>query len=661
MTSTRRAMGRSIPGSAALLLFALLFSCSRPAAKAGVAMPAPDGLTPIGAPSASAAEKRTLELSVSYVSGQAELFSAGKAAGEPPRALEPGDPVAVGSTVHTGRDGICELSVGELGSLRLLPDTSLVIRGAEILGGSGAFRAELVSGRILAKARRLAGRESFMVSSPNAVCGIRGTAFALSFSGKRSLLAVAEGRVAVLPAGPVFSRVEAASARSELARGLVRTAVSLAPLVGEGQELSIGPAELERSESSWSSLSASLGSSSGSPEAELEPEPLIPAEAVGASSAAGVAASGAAIEALKGGFPKPVAAGSEARKLLGLLSSFTGKTEVSGSAKPSYRGGLLSARSAFSARPVSSLLRSGDLLVAGDGAGNLSALKPSGEAAWRFAGEGRASPVLSKGMLYLASATELLVLDAASGRLVAKKSLPSAASAQGGLAAFPDGVVAAGPSGLSFFSADQAGKDRELPVKEGALVALHYEGSILVVSGSGELLLLDSESGAARAEAPALSSSFLRVWADRAALVGSLRGGSGGAKGSLMLFSLPELSLIARADLPFAPASEPEINREGVFVWGEGSLAAFSPEGKPIGTIQNVSAPPLLSKGVLYYGTSGGYLVAARPSDLAVTARLFLPARLSARPLAFGEELRLPLADGSVVFAEPAKFEAEGH
>lgn len=644
MTSARSTRWSSIAGSAALLALALLFSCSRPAAKPAT----PTGATPTGA--TSAPEKRALELSVSYVSGQAELFSGGALS----RALEPGDPVAVGSTVHTGRDGICELSVGELGSLRVLPDTSVVIRGAEILGGSGIFRAELVSGKILAKARRLAGRESFMVSSPNAVCGIRGTAFALSFGGKRSLLAVAEGRVAVLPAGPVFSRVEAASTRSELARGLLRTAVSLAPLVGEGQELSIGPAELERSESSWSALSASLGSLGES--TELPSEPLIPAESVGSAAPGGDAA---AIEALRASFPKASSAGSEAKKLLGLLASFTGKTEASGSAKPSYRSGLLSAQGAFSARPVSSLLRSGDLLVAGDGEGNLSALKPSGEAAWRFKGGGRAAPVLSKGMLYLASATELLVLDAGSGRLVAKKSLASAASVQGGLAAFPDGVVAAGPLGLTLFSAEAGGKDRELPVKEGALAALHYEGSILVVSGSGELLLLDPESGAARAEAPALSSSFLRVYADRAALVGSVLGGTSGARGSLMLFSLPDLSLVARADLPFAPASEPEINKEGVFVWGEGSLAAFSPEGKPIGTAKGLCAPPLLSKGVLYYGTSAGYLVAARPSDLAVTARLFLPARLSARPLAFGEELRLPLADGRVAVVEPAKFETE--
>jgi outer membrane protein assembly factor BamB len=636
------------------LALALLFSCSRPGAKPAVA---PSDVAPeAAAKPAATAERRALELSASYISGQVELFAAGAAQGAAPRALEPGDAVAVGSTVHTGRDGLCELTVGDLGSLRLLPDTSLVIGGAEILGGSGAFRAELVSGSILAKARRLAGRESFMVSSPNAICGIRGTAFALSFGGKRSLLAVAEGRVAVLPAGPVFSRVEAASARNGLARGLIRTAVSLAPLVGEGQELSIGPAELERSESAWSSLSSSLGSGSDSP--ELEPEPLIPAESVGApeGSSGGAAVGEGAIGTLKASFPSAAPAGREAKELLGQLASFTGKTEVSGSSKPSYHGGLLSAQGVFPSRPVSSLLRSGELLVAGDGAGNLSALKASGEAAWRYKGAGKAAPVLSKGMLYLASATELLVLDAGSGRLVAKKSLPAAA-AQGGLAAFPDGVVAAGPSGLTLFSAEEGAKDRELPVSGGALAALHYEGSILVVSGSGELLLLDPASGETRAEAPALSSSFLRVYADRAALAGPVRGGSGGAKGSLLLFSLPGLSLIARADLPFAPASEPEINREGVFVWGEGSLAAFSPEGKPLGTVKGVSAPPLLSKGVLYYGTGEGYLVAARPSDLAVTGRLFLPARLSARPLAFGEELRLPLADGTVALVDPAKLE----
>jgi outer membrane protein assembly factor BamB len=665
MPSMRRLMHSSLSALALSLALGLLFSCSRPAAKP--AAPASgDSASGAGAPAAAAAAatsavppKRVLALSVSYVSGQAELFEADKTGGAQPRALEPGDSVAIGATIHTGRDGICDLSVGDLGSLRVLPDTSLVIRGAEILGGSGLFRAELASGKVLAKARRLSGRESFMVSSPNAICGVRGTAFALSFGGKRSLIAVAEGHVAVLPSGPVFSRVEAASAKSELARGLIRTAVSLAPLVGEGQELSLGPKEAERSEASWSRLSASLEPLSGA--AELPPEPLIPAEAVGSGSG-GANASGdaAAIEALGAGFPKATSAGSEAKKLLGLLASFSGKTEVSGSAKPSYRSGLLSTQSAFSSRPVSSLLRSGDLVVAGDGAGNLSALRPSGETAWRFKGSGGTAPVLSKGMLYLASATDLLVLDASSGAIVAKKSLPSATPAQGGLAAFPDGVVAAGSSGVTLFSADKKSGDLRLPVKDGALAALHYEGGVLVVSGSGELLLLDSGSGATRAEAPALSSSYLRVYADRAALVGSIHEGAAGAKGALRLYSLPGLSLIARADLPFVPASEPEINKEGIFVWGEGLIAAFSPEGKAIGTIKGTSAPPLLSRGVLYYGTEGGYLVAARPADLSVISRLLLPARLSARPLAFDDQLRLPLADGSVVVADPAKFEAAG-
>lgn len=657
MPSMRRFMHSSISFMALSLALGLLFSCSRPAAKP--AAPASVGAAPSDA-TPSAPPIRVLALSVSYVEGKVELFAADKAEGAAPKALEPGDSVAIGSTIHTGRDGVCDLSVGELGSLRVLPDTSLVIRGAEILGGSGVFKAELASGKVLAKARRLASRESFMVSSPNAICGIRGTAFALSFDGKRSLIAVGQGHVAVLPAGPVFSRVEAASGRSELARGFIRTAVSLAPLVGEGQELSLGPKEVERSEASWTTLSASL--KEGSSSAELPPEPLIPAEDVGAVVASGAAASGgdaAAIAALKGSFPKAASAGREARKLLGLLVSFTGKTEVSGSAKPSYTSGLLSTQSAFSARPVSSLLRSGSLVVAGDGAGNFSALRPSGETLWRFKGRDGAVPVLSKGMLYLASATDLLVLDAESGKLVAKKSLPSAALAQGGLAAFPDGVVAAGSSGVTLFAADKNGRDLQFPVNGGAVAALHYEGSILVVSGSGELLLLDSGSGAARAEAPALSSSYLRVYSDRVALVGSIHDGAAGAKGALMLYSLPDLSLIARADLTFAPASEPEINKEGIFVWGEGMLAAFSPEGKAVGTIQNVSAPPLLSRGVLYYGTVGGYLVAARPADLSVLSRLLLPARLSARPLAFDDELKLPLADGSVVVADPAKFEAE--
>lgn len=630
----------TLPLAAAALLLLLLFSCSRPPEKAEAPKPAP-------APSPS---RESLAIGVSYVSGKVELLGQASAGGSASgRPLEPGEVLPPGSVLRTGPDGLCELSVGELGSLRILPGTTLSIRSAEIVGGSGLFRAELASGKVLAKARRLAGREAFMLSTPNAICGIRGTAFGLSWGGKRSLLAVSSGRVAVLPTGPLFSKVEAASERSSAARGLVRAAVALAPLVGEGEEVSIGPEEAARSEAAWARLAPSV--EAGAPEV-LPPEALIPAESVGAIGSAGSAGSADADAALKGAFPSPRAAGPEARSLLEALDAFSsGLYPGQAKAQPSYKSGLLVRAAAFERRPVASLLRSGELLVAGDGEGRLAALDSSGKEAWSFAGEGRGAPVLSKSSLYQASPSKLLVLDAESGRLLEELPLPGGSGARAGLAAFPDGLVAAIPSGLLIVTS--AGKTREIPLGGEALAAAHYEGDVLALTASGSLLLLDPSSGAVKARAEALASPYLRVFEDSLALAGEKNG-----KQLLLLFSLPDLKKLASAELPFAPGAEPELNREGVLVWGGGRLAAFSPEGRAIGLIEGVSAPPLLSRGSLYYGTKEGFLVAARPSDLQALARLRLPAALSARPIAFGERLALPLADGSIALADPSKFEA---
>jgi hypothetical protein len=56
---------------------------------------------------------------------------------------------------------------------------------------------------------------------------------------------------------------------------------------------------------------------------------------------------------------------------------------------------------------------------------------------------------------------------------------------------------------------------------------------------------------------------------------------------------------------------------------------------------------------MLYYGLADGSFVAAQASNLAVKASIRLPAALAARPIPFDGELRLPLADGSIVALDP--------
>ncbi len=673
----------------ALVLVAAAFGACAKSGPAPEAPAAAESGTPSGTAQAGGAAA-ALVLRVAYTEGLVERLGSGAVAA----LLGPGDLLFPGDTLRTGKDGRCDLEIEGLGSIRLLADSLLRLEAADILGSGPRFAAELQAGRVLAKARKLAGGEAFMLRTKHAICGVRGTAFALEFREGRSLLAVEEGRVAVLPQGPVLRRVEDAAATSQAARGLLRALVALAPLVGAGEEYALDPAAAATAEAAYEGLAAALpAAAAGAP--SLPPEALIPAEslapATGEAATGDAAAAGAAMEPtlrerLKAALPAPRPAGPESKSLREALQAFSGArgagpspgavaagpasgpasetaaVPASGAppAAPQAPGArarnpaLLGASSLFAGMAVANLQSAaGELVIGADGKGAFVAFDAAGGRRWSVELAGASAALRSKEKVYLAGEAAFVVLDAATGRELARgPGLPAGAR----LAAFPDGCLAATAVGVLRYPDGGAESVKEYPLAGGALAAANFEGKILAAPGKGGLVLLDAETGAVLAAASSPASPHFRLYGSGVALAGPAAGGSDSRGGNLVVLDLPGLGPRWEAPLAFRPAAEPEFNKEGVFVWGRGSLAGFSPEGRPLGQVEGVVAPPLLSRGVLYYGTKDGDFIAASPLDLKTRSVLRLPSPLAGRPIAVGEELRLPLRDGGVARLDPRLF-----
>ena len=97
-------------------------------------------------------------------------------------------------------------------------------------------------GTLAVKAGKLAGRDEFIVVTPNSASAVRGTAFLVETRPGLSRIAVREGIVAVLPKGPLLSGLLDGRAGNPVAGAVVRTAFAFAPRARAGEDLRVGAA-----------------------------------------------------------------------------------------------------------------------------------------------------------------------------------------------------------------------------------------------------------------------------------------------------------------------------------------------------------------------------------------------------------------------------------
>jgi hypothetical protein len=109
--------------------------------------------------------------------------------------LEAGQPLAEGDTIHTDANGSVEITLGDKNQFVVAPNSKLrVLKAAK---GKGLL-LELDQGLIRAKLDNWNKNESFVIRTPSAVAGVRGTDFVVeSLNGGEFELDVIEGNVEV--------------------------------------------------------------------------------------------------------------------------------------------------------------------------------------------------------------------------------------------------------------------------------------------------------------------------------------------------------------------------------------------------------------------------------------------------------------------------------
>ncbi len=226
-----------------LLAVSFLFAtCTRhesPAAPPTSANPSP--VAAAGAPSSAC---------VSFLEGSATIST-----GTDAKPAEIGCPVPLSSRVATAAESHCDIALGTLGVIRLMPLTVLELSRFDLGEGRRIGIVSLVEGAVAAKVSRLAATDRFAVTTRYSVLGVRGTEFLVSFGKDGPLrLAVRSGEVAVLPRtlDPV------ALGGSTAADAVYRAILTEAPAVDAGNEATVSSHALDEENSAWAALSPSV-------------------------------------------------------------------------------------------------------------------------------------------------------------------------------------------------------------------------------------------------------------------------------------------------------------------------------------------------------------------------------------------------------------------
>jgi outer membrane protein assembly factor BamB len=305
---------------------------------------------------------------------------------------------------------------------------------------------------------------------------------------------------------------------------------------------------------------------------------------------------------------------------------------------------------------------SSDVFVLSDPRGTISGVSAAGKLLWTVATENRGAELMSavpfKGVVYYSGSNEYLAIDALKGTVLQRVALDGDRSHVLGnrVVPFPDALVFPTMSGLEVLDPQTGAVMKTLPVPGGSTMSpANYEGMAAIVNQKGMFMLIDLASGDIKAQ---VQTGALQPVALAPQIFGQ-RACFADRKGLLVMIDLATMTVAWERPLPIAGGvfTDVEMGGEGVFAYGRQTVFAYSLEGaelmKPIG---QVSAPPLLSQGVLYYGTNDGFLVALGLSPLAERGRVRLGSRLSARPLLADGFLYAGTNSGRLLKLDPAKI-----
>lgn len=331
------------------------------------------------------------------------------------------------------------------------------------------------------------------------------------------------------------------------------------------------------------------------------------------------------------------------------------KTKAEAEAKP-----ILGNFPITKTRVVGSLVQAQGLVLASDAQGNVGAVRADGTRAWLVktsnSGNENSFPVVFKSNVYFSGASEFLIIKAETGAILKRIPLEDEKVHAFGnrVAQAANGIIYPTSNGLEILDPETGALVRSIEVPDGTMMTpAFFEGKAVIVNQKGLLLTYDVQSGSeiARVQTKGLQPTALapRIYNGKACFADR--------KGLVVMVDLKTMATLWEKKIPDNVFTDLEFGKEGIFVFAKNSVYAFKSDGTEIGKpFPNVSAPPLLSSGKLYYGTKDGFLMIRDAQTLAVEKSLELKEVISARPLFVDGVLYLATQAGNLIKINPTKI-----
>ncbi|MCA1950137.1 MAG: PQQ-binding-like beta-propeller repeat protein [Treponema sp.] len=594
-----------------------------------------------------------------------------------------------GDTISTGKDGSAEIAYGSFATIRLFPNTTvnltMIISRAMQQADHDTADLSLLAGTVAAKVKKLSSKDEFLVLTPNSAAGVRGTQFIVGYEKlartERTLVAVREGSVAVLPKGKLFTSLIDGRQANPLAGAVVATAFTLAPKAGPGQEITVGGQESALGAGEYETLLNSAESAYGSLVHQAEELQARGTDFEAVRDPAAVLA-GPDSEAERS-FAKlnrmmPALLISEySRTLLEVLDRmrdpgkdsaalpaalperyFAPQSKASSDSKkvsvtPNYQGLVYSVPLASTAF-TGMMSRTSEVVLLMDSKGNLYAVDQQGKKLYER--QAVVSFTALDTTIAVVEQQKLTILDANTGRergfyaFDSWQGLPQAKPVP-----VPNGLALATPRGVTILRQENAEVIAEIPVLGGVIAPLVLaEPHLVAVSGQGKAVFIDLKNARILDEiAINLSADVLspRVKDGRVYIAAK--------SGRVVAIDAVNYRMLWDVKLDQSIRSDPELDGGKLYVWlQDKTLRSISlADGTMIGApIPNVESPPLLSKGKLYWSSSGPSLVIADAASGAILKRSPLPEVASARPILVDGNLYIGTANGKLLRIDTDKL-----
>jgi len=310
---------------------------------------------------------------------------------------------------------------------------------------------------------------------------------------------------------------------------------------------------------------------------------------------------------------------------------------------------------------IGSIAAGGRFFYTSDAEGTVYAATPGGRLAWKVptanASVQNSFPVYAGNRVYFTGPRELVVIDAADGTVVTRRSLDSRSAHLFGRHLVAYGGRRLLPANNEIIILDGNGNVQRSIGLEGSgsrMTPAVWKNRILTVDQNGTFLIIDGASGKVESSIP---TSGIQPIALSITIQDDLALFSG-RKGDVVCINLAEGAIEWETRLSSSSVqvySDIVCSATGAFVYAEGSVYALDlRDGSPLfDPLRHITAPPAVIGNTLVCGSGDNRLLLIDPSVGGILKALDIRGTVSARPVELNGMIAVGTSEGKLIVLNP--------